>query len=162
MGRVGTWTMRDRRARLTEHLNIGSIYPDAMNAERAPLDHAQLHEVLHGGQVARLDGDPAGAQRLRERSLAISDQCRLLLRFRKVQCDGKVFAAPEVGHRLVQRPAHGVRRMRWDAQDKWRICMMPKLTNCCLQDSRAGRTFRQFSSKHLMVHHTATANLEQG
>ena len=83
-----------------------------MDAKCSRLQDGQLPEELHRRTASYLDRDPAGAQRVRERTGAVADQLGLLRRFRKMHGEEQPLVARQLGDGAVQRRAHGVQGMR--------------------------------------------------
>src|SRR6266849_2063234 len=130
-----------------------------MDTQRATLYDATLREIGDGRPVLWLHHDPTRPQRLRERTGAISNQCRLLRRLGDVHGDGQLFVARECGDRFVQRGADRVRRVWRDAQDKLRSCKTAKWANGDFQIGHACGTLCRIGTEDLLIHDPAPTEL---
>src|SRR5918999_5637011 len=155
--RVRGRTVSDGRAGARDSLDVAVGEPNAVDEERAGLEHSKPVEQRDGRCGTGLHGDTPGAQAVGETSATLLDEQTLELRLRDVERHRQPLVERKAGRGLVQVVQHGVRRVRrYPDAHQWRlerargVDLLAKLAHRRL-------TLRRVGTENLLVHDAAHA-----
>ena len=152
--------MRDRCAPAEEEIDVGGVDPHRVDAERIDEAHVVIHE-LHRTQAERHRGrDPALRPGIGEPTGAVVQEAGLFRRLGEMDREREPLLASPLPHLVVQRRAHGVRRMGRDADAQaTRHLEWPKRRDGGLETRHALLDLRGMRTEDFLVCDAASAEL---